>query len=165
MALVLTQNLWVPGPTALPPEAVAAMTQAVFDHRSSEFHLLYKQLQGSLQHAQGIEDPCLFVVGGGTAAMEAAVLNFSDPGDTVAVIVNGCFALRFVELAKRHDRQVKVFTQQVGTPFLTEDLATLLKRCGTERAVFVVVNETCSGMRNDLGLIAGLVHALNPRRS
>ena len=111
MALLLTQNLRVPGRTPLPPQAVEAMAQPVVDHRSSEFHHLYRQLQESLQRALVIEYPCLFVVGGGTAAMEAAVLNFSDPGETVAIIVNGYFAGRFVELAKRHGRKVTVFTE------------------------------------------------------
>ncbi len=83
------QNLRVPGPTPLPPQVREALACQVMDHRGPEFHCLYEELQLGLQTALRTREPSLLVPGGGTAAMEAALVNLCAPGDHAAFSCSG----------------------------------------------------------------------------
>lgn len=48
----------------------------------------------------------VFITGSGTAAMEAAILNFATPSDLTTVINGGAFGQRFVDILDRHRRRV-----------------------------------------------------------
>ena len=76
--------------------------------RNEPFSTVYREceerLLRTLNAPQGAR--AAFITGSGTAAMEAAVLNFTRVGEPIATINGGTFGQRFVDIAKLHGRQV-----------------------------------------------------------
>jgi alanine-glyoxylate transaminase / serine-glyoxylate transaminase / serine-pyruvate transaminase len=97
------------------------------------------------------------ISGTGSASMEAAVVNFVEPGCKVLVLVNGVFGERLAEMARRYGGDVAVITRPWGEVFTPEKGETELQRRPAQ-VVAVVHAETSTGALQPLEDIIHLVH-------
>ena len=67
--------LMTPGPTPVPPEVFAAMSQPIVHHRTKDFRLLLDRLLDRLQAVHRTENDLLLFAASGTGGMDGAVAN------------------------------------------------------------------------------------------
>ena len=146
-------TFFLPGPTEVRPEVLAAMQQPMIAHRTPEFEALFARLQEGLRELFGTRRP-IFIAGcSGTGMMEAAV-RCARPGRVLS-LVNGAFSSRFAEIARRCAREVDVIEAPPGA---TVPLDVVRQQLRSERysALTVVHSETSTGALTDLRTIGEL---------
>jgi alanine-glyoxylate transaminase/serine-glyoxylate transaminase/serine-pyruvate transaminase len=109
-----------------------------------------------LRYAWQTDNPLTIAISGtGSAAMESALANASEPGDRVLVGVAGYFGRRMVDMAQRYGGDVRCLETPWGTAFTLDAL-----RAGMEAhrpAVLALVHaETSTGARQPLEGVAEL---------
>src|SRR5665811_821522 len=87
--------IYGPGPSMVDPRAYEAMSQPITGLRDPWFLSIIGEIQAGLRGVFGTENQKTFVIpGSGSAAMEAAVTNFVQPGSKFGVFAAGHFADR-----------------------------------------------------------------------
>ena len=140
-----------PGPCNPYPEVMEAFARPVLGHLDPEFIELMDEVGDRLRAVFRTENRLTFAVSGtGSAGMEAAVVNFVGPGDTVVIGVNGVFGGRLCDVAERCGAEVVRVDAPWGTPI---DPQTLLDAHPSPAMIVVVHAETSTGVRNDLATL------------
>ena len=104
-----------PGPSPVHERILQALARPTVGHLDPQFLALMDEVNAGLRTAFGTRNPMTFPVSGtGSAAMEAALANVVEPGDTVIVGVNGVFGGRLVEMARRMGAQVVTVEAEWG---------------------------------------------------
>ncbi len=137
-----------PGPCNPYPEVIEAFTRPVLGHLDPEFIPLLDETGQRLRQAFGTTNALTFPVSGtGSAGMEAAFVNFIEPGDTVVVGVNGVFGGRMCDVAARAGAEVV----RVDAPWgAAVDPQQLLDAHSNPKIIAVVHAETSTGVRNNI---------------
>jgi len=148
-----TKILFTPGPVMMDPEIIKTAAVQIPYSRTVDFSQLVLRAEAAmislLNAPKGSR--VVFITGSGTAAMEAAVLNFIHPGQSVAVVDGGTFGHRFVEICERH--QVPMQRLQVDRDPLT-DGRVLGKARPPVAALLINGHETSIGHLYDLAATA-----------
>jgi aspartate aminotransferase-like enzyme len=152
-------RLFTPGPTPLVPAAQFAMAAADIHHRTPEFRALFSRTLAKLQQFVGTSNEVIALTSSGTGAMEAAVVNFTSPGDKVLVLTAGKFGERWSALTKTYGLDITTVTRPYGETFVLDEIKAALTP--EIRAVFVQATETSTGIRHDISAIAKLTRASN----
>ncbi|MDI2586579.1 alanine--glyoxylate aminotransferase family protein [Psychrobacillus sp. NEAU-3TGS] len=146
-----------PGPTPIPKKVELAMAQDMISHRTEEFVKLYRQTTARVKPIFGTKQDILLLPSGGTAALEAAVVNTVSPGDEVVIITVGAFGDYFVSICEKHGLQVHKLEKEWGEACTKEDLIDFLKPLSNVKAVFATYNETSTGILNPIEQLAEAV--------
>lgn len=148
-----------PGPGNPYPEAVLAFGRPLLGHLDPDFIALLDEVNDRLRAIWRTENALTFPVSGtGSAGMEAAFVNFVEPGDVVVVGVNGVFGTRMCDVAARCGAEVVAVEAPWGRAL---DPQQLLDAHPSPKVIAVVHAETSTGVRNDVGcLSAGAGDAL-----
>ncbi|WP_077617947.1 pyridoxal-phosphate-dependent aminotransferase family protein [Bacillus sinesaloumensis] len=147
-----------PGPTPIPKKVELAMSQDMFSHRTEEFVNLYRDVTERVKPFFGTNQDILLLPSGGTAALEAAVVNTVAPGEEVVVITVGAFGDYFVSICEKYGLQVHKLEKKWGEACTKEDLEAFLKPLSNIKAVFATYNETSTGILNPIEQLAEVVH-------
>ncbi len=99
----------------------------------------------------------LTITGAGTAAMECAIDNLAEPGDTVVCCVHGFFGLRMQAMLERANVDLHVVTSPWGQPTSLENLEKTLKTLPKVDLVTVVHGETSTGVKQDIRALSEIV--------
>ncbi|XP_047933335.1 alanine--glyoxylate aminotransferase isoform X2 [Anser cygnoides] len=101
--LAVPQRLLLgPGPSNVPPRILAAGGRQLLGHMHPEMLQVMDEIKAGIQYAfQTRNRLTLAVSGTGHCAMEAALLNLLERGDTVLVAVNGIWGQRAADIAGR----------------------------------------------------------------
>lgn len=157
------QRLFIPGPTDVLPEVMAAQTIPMIGHRSDEFEALYAKVQQQLRDLFFTTVRVYVVAASGSALHEASIRNAVR--DRVINFVNGAFSQRWHEAAKGCDKR----TIRVDVPWNTAVkpgvVAEALEKAlaeGPVDAITVVHNETSTGVVSPVGEIAAVVRQISP---
>src|ERR1700694_2469192 len=143
-----------PGPTPVPPEVLAAMSQPVIHHRGPDFKRVYKQILERLPQIFRTENDVLLYTASGTGALESALANLCSPGDRVVVVSHGYFGERWAEMAETYGCDLDHLRYDWGETPAAGDLASRLRELGGASAVFVTQSETSTGVVVDLRALA-----------
>jgi aspartate aminotransferase-like enzyme len=153
------QMLMIPGPTPVPESALLALAKQPIGHRSREFSIMMAEVTANLKWLHQTQNDVLMITGSGTAAMEAAMINFLSPGNRILVGCNGKFGDRWAEVGEIFGLEVDRITAEWGKsldPWLfKQTLASDTKK--EIKAVVITHSETSTGVLNDLEAIAGYV--------
>ncbi len=149
-------NLRTPGPTPCPPEVLAALSGQMINHRGPEFRELITTATERLKQLYQTNSDVLILTASGTGGLEAAVVNFINPGDKVLVLSIGSFGDRFAQIAQTYGADVNKIAYEWGTAANPEDVERALRADPAIKAVFVTHNETSTGVTNDVQAIAGI---------
>ncbi|ALC90634.1 class V aminotransferase [Bacillus sp. FJAT-18017] len=147
-----------PGPTPIPKKVELAMAQDMISHRTEEFVQLYRETTQRVKTVFGTQQEILLLPSGGTAALEAAVVNTVSPGDEVVVVTVGAFGDYFVSICEKNGLKVHKLAQNWGEACTKEDLIEFLKPLSNIKAVFATYNETSTGILNPIKQLAEAVH-------
>lgn len=141
--------LMCPGPSEVHPEVLLSMAKPIISHVDPNFFLLLDQLQGQLKTIFQTENPCMLLPGTGSSGMEAALINFLDPGEKVLVGVIGHFGDRIRIIAERIGCDVKVVSAPDGKALDPNDVEMAIK--GFSPKLFACVHaETSTGVLQPL---------------
>jgi aspartate aminotransferase-like enzyme len=157
------QRLFIPGPTDVLPEVLAAQTAPMIGHRSDEFEALFAKCEGQLQRLFETRSRVYIVAASGSGFQEAAIRNCV--GGRVVCFVNGAFSQRWHDVAVGCDKQVTRVDVEWNTAVKPQIVADALRKAlqeGPVDAVTVVHNETSTGVRSPVGEIAAVVRQLSP---
>jgi aspartate aminotransferase-like enzyme len=153
----MSTNFRLPGPTPLPPSVIAALGKEMIPHRGPEFRALFGQTLKMARDAHRTDGDVLIWAATGSAGWEVATVNLLSPGDPVLAVSNGDFGERFARVGARLGLDVRRLEVPWGEPVLAGLLRQALERHPDVKAVFLVHNETSTGVTNPLQELAGVV--------
>jgi aspartate aminotransferase-like enzyme len=146
--------LFTPGPTTVPPQVLAALSEPVVHHRGSDFRPIFSECLGRLKEIFRTSSDVLLFTASGTGAMESAVANLCSPGNKVIVVSAGSFGERWVQIAERYGCEVVAVRYEWGEAPSADDVASTLAETSA-RAVFLTHSETSTGVVADVQALAG----------
>lgn len=148
-------KFFVPGPTDVRPDVLAAMSRPMIAHRGPEFEALFARIQTGLQAVFRTQRPVYVSTSSATGLMEAAIR--CAPGGRILALVNGGFSERFAKIADMCGRECDRYDVPAGS---AHDVAEVERRLSGARyaAVTVVHSETSTGALNDVRAISDAAH-------
>src|SRR6476660_9491176 len=148
-------TFFLPGPTEVREEIMAAMNRPMLPHRGPQFEDLFCRLQERLRPVFMTDRPVYISSSSATGMMEAAI-RCAPPG-RVLCLVNGAFSERFAHIASMCGRDVDRYDVAWGQvhaiPQLDERLS--MRKYS---AITVVHSETSTGALNDVRAVSDCAH-------
>ena len=152
-----TRLLLGPGPSNVDPRVLRAMATPLIGHLDPEFIKIMDDVKQLLQYAFQTENYLTLPVSGtGSAAMEAALVNAIEPGDSVLVCVAGLFAERMCDIVERCQGKLIRIDAEWGRPIDPSQVEAVLKQSKV-KIVAIVHAETSTGVLqplDDIGRLA-----------
>jgi len=149
--------LFSPGPTHLPDEVRQKLAIEPPHHRSEAFRSFFVPALHSLKRLFQTQGEVAVLTCSGSGAMEAAVVNFTSPGDEVLVIEGGKFGRRWVDICRRFSCRVTVLSLPMGQICDLEELTKYIVSAKNFKAVFLTQTETSSGSLFDIPKMIALI--------
>jgi aspartate aminotransferase-like enzyme len=152
-------RLFIPGPTDVDPEILAAQAQPMIGHRSQAFAELFGRIQPKLRRVFATQSRVFVTASSGSGLQEAAVRNCV--ARRLLVCVNGAFSERWYEVAVANG----VAADRIDAPWgqaITPEMIELAVSRTDYDAIAVVHNESSTGLENPVVAIAAAAHAAHP---
>ncbi len=143
------RTLLTPGPTAVPPQVLAALAEPVVHHRSPDFKALFARVQERLRAVFRTGNEVLVFTSSGTGGFESAVVNLLSPGERVLAVSSGAFGERWQKMAAAYGCEVRDLTFAWGDTPQPEEIERAAAESGAS-VVFLVHSETSTGVVLDL---------------
>src|SRR6476469_6013932 len=105
-------TFFLPGPTEVRQDVLAAMMQPMIAHRGSAFEQLFERLQHGLRPLFMTERPVYINSASATGMMESAIR--CAPTGRLLCLVNGAFSERFAHIASMCGRDVDRYAVAEG---------------------------------------------------
>ena len=135
-----------PGPSAVHPRVLRAMSTPLIGHLDPMFLGVMNDIQTLLRRVFSTTNPFTIAVPGtGSAGMEAAIVNVIEPGDSVVVGINGVFGTRLATIIERCGGNVIRIEVPWGQVFEPDFIVSALEQSGPVKAVVLVQAETSTG--------------------
>ena len=151
MALIDAGRFWLPGPTEVHAEVLAAQVRPMIAHRGPDAIALMERLQPGLRAVFGTARPVIVATASASALMEAAVRN--GVRRRLLAVVNGDFSARFAEIARGCGLEVDVLEVAWGEAVDPEAVRDRVRRGGID-AVSLAHSETSTGVLNPVDAVA-----------
>jgi aspartate aminotransferase-like enzyme len=149
--------LLTPGPTPLPPSISLSMAEPIIHHRTPQFQAILKEAGDGLKYVFQTDNDCFILASSGTGAMEAAVVNFLSPGDSVICIEGGKFGERWREICQSYGVKAEVIKVTWGEAVDPKEVQKILKANPAVKAVYATLCETSTGVVNDIEALGKIV--------
>ncbi len=145
-----------PGPSDVPQRVLQAMAAPCIGHLDPYFLNVMNEAQELLRFLFQTENRLTIPVSGtGSAGMETCLVNLIEPGDEVAVCINGVFGVRMADIVERLGGELKRIKGEWGRAMDPAAVREALK--GRSPKLLAVVHaETSTGVCNPLGPLADL---------
>jgi aspartate aminotransferase-like enzyme len=149
-------TFFLPGPTEVRPEVLAAMTRPMISHRGKTFEELFERLQAGLQPVFRTRRPVYISSSSATGLMEAAIR--CAPDGPLLCLVGGAFGERFLRIAHACEREADAIEVPLGATF---DLDVVETQLNARRysALTVVHSESSTGVLTDIAAVAALARS------
>jgi len=157
------QRLFIPGPTDVLPDVLAAQTAPMIGHRSDEFEALFARCEEGLKRLYSTESRVFIVAASGSGMQEAAMRNAVQR--RVLCFVNGAFSERWYNVAIGCDKDAVRADIAWNTAVKPEQVVEALQAAlvaGPVEAITVVHNETSTGVTSPVAAIAAAVREISP---
>jgi len=150
--------LFGPGPTMVDPRVYEAISKPIVGHLDPYFIQVMGDVQQMVKAAYGTTDGATLVISGtGSAGMEAAVTNFTEPGTKFAIFANGYFSDRLTEMAKRNGAEVVRYEKAWGETYNDDEAREFIHR-EKPKVVGYVHAETSTGALQSGRAICAAAH-------
>lgn len=111
------RTLMGPGPSDIHPRVYRAMMAPVVGYLDNSYTNVMDDVQNGLRYLFQTSNTHTFAVSGtGSAAMETALVNLTEPGETVLIPTNGYFGQRLGEIVERIGGNVVTVSAPWGEP-------------------------------------------------
>ena len=147
-------RFFLPGPTDVHPDVLAAMQHAMIGHRSSAMERLLQGLEQPLARLFRTSRTVLVGTTSATGFMEMAVRN--GVRQRALSLVNGSFSERFAKLVGACGKECIRHDVPLGCAVEPDMLRDALRRTPVD-AVTVVHSETSTGVLQDVAALAAVV--------
>jgi aspartate aminotransferase-like enzyme len=148
-------RFFLPGPTDVRPEILAAMAQPMIAHRGVAFEEMFARIQAGLRHVFRTKRPVYVGSSSATGMMEAAIR--CAPSGPILSLVNGAFSERFARIAAACARETDVIEVPLGQTFRFGEVEARLAE-KHYAALTVVHSETSTGVVTDVHAVSDLAH-------
>lgn len=155
-----TTRLWIPGPTFVRPEILAAGARETIGHRGSKMRDLLASIDGRLKTLFGTKQNVMVLTASGSAAWEAAIR--CGVLETWCVATNGAFSERWARTGHDCGRKTVELTHEWGDGLHPAAVGEWLQDHKSLEAVAFVQNETSTGAFSDVGAVAQVVRKRHP---
>lgn len=152
-------HLFIPGPTDVAPEILAAQNRPMIGHRSQAFYDLFGGLQPRLKQLFQTGHRVYISASSGSGLQEAAVRNCVS--QRLLMCVCGAFGERWYEVALANSVPTDRLDAEWGQPNTPEQVEAALARADYD-ALAIVHNETSTGVENPVEAIIQRARAANP---
>lgn len=152
-------RLFIPGPTDVHPDVLAAQDRPMIGHRGADFEALFARLQPKLRRVFCTASRVYVSTSSGTGLQEAAMRN--GVARKVLCGVNGAFSQRWYEVAVANGKDAVRLDVEWGKAIKPEMIDAHLAT-GDFDAVAVVHNETSTGVASPVEAIAALLRDRYP---
>ncbi|MDX1521472.1 MAG: alanine--glyoxylate aminotransferase family protein [Anaerolineae bacterium] len=147
-----------PGPSMVHPRVLRAMAHPLVGHMDPQFLQIMAEIQELLRYVYQTKNKLTIPVSGtGSAAMEAAVCNFIEPGDVIVIGINGYFGHRLADMAERYGATVRPIEKPWGEVFSPDEIEAELKK-GPAKMVGLIHAETSTGAMQPMEDMAEVIH-------
>lgn len=147
-------RFFLPGPTEVHPDVLAAQTRPMTGHRGAQAQAFMGTIHERLQRIFLTERPVFVATCSATGLMEAAVRNAGR--QRILSLVNGAFSGRFADIARACGFDVDTVDVPWGEAHGPDDVREKLSE-GSYDAVTMVHSETSTGVLNDIASLASAV--------
>jgi len=147
-------RFFLPGPTDVHPEVLAAMQRAMIGHRSGAMEQLLAAIEGPLARLFRTSRTVLVGTTSATGFMEMAVRN--GVRHRALSLVNGSFSERFANLVRACGKECVRLDVPLGCAVEADMLRDALRRTPVD-AVTLVHSETSTGVLQDVEALAAVV--------
>uniref|UniRef100_A0A674MEY5 Alanine--glyoxylate aminotransferase n=1 Tax=Takifugu rubripes TaxID=31033 RepID=A0A674MEY5_TAKRU len=121
--------LFGPGPSNVPPRILAAGAKPIIGHMHSEMFEVMDDIKEGIRYAfQTQNNMTISMSGSGHAAMECAVFNTVEPGESVLVAINGIWGERVAEIAERSGAKVHRLVKAPGGYFSNKEIEQAMQK-------------------------------------
>ncbi len=148
-----------PGPSMVDPQVYLAMASPTIGYMDPAMFAALEDVQELLRYAFGTQNEFTITISGtGSAAMEAAVLNFVEPGTKVAIFANGFFSERLTEMCRRQQAEIVRLEKPWGEIFSETEAREFIAKHAPQIVAFVHA-ETSTGALQPPKAICDAAHA------
>jgi aspartate aminotransferase-like enzyme len=142
--------IMAPGPTEVPAEVLVEAAKPVIHHRTPQYRKILTEVVDGMKYVLGTENNVYVIGASGTGAMEMAVANTVNAGDKIIVASIGVFGDRWEAIAKVYGANIVKIAAEWGTAVKPAELKKALDENPDAVAVFTTLNETSTGVYNDI---------------
>ena len=135
----------LPGPTNVPNRVMNALVAPIINHRSDDFHVLYKTIVEKTQKVFQTNGDIILLTTSGTGVVEASVINVIRKGDKAIIPVNGEFGMRLADLIDNWGGQAIRINAPFGENPPFERIEETFDKNKDVKAIYAVYNETSTG--------------------
>ncbi|MCF8260635.1 MAG: alanine--glyoxylate aminotransferase family protein [Melioribacteraceae bacterium] len=144
-----------PGPSNIHPRVLEAQSRLTIGHLDPKFVELMDEIKALLQYAFQTDNEVTFPVSApGSTGMETCLVNLIEPGEQVAVCVNGVFGGRMKSIIERCGGIPIVIEDEWGTAVTTSKVEQTLAQNPEVKILAFVHAETSTGARSDAKIIS-----------
>jgi aspartate aminotransferase-like enzyme len=161
LSITFASRFFLPGPTAVHPAVLAAMTRPMIGHRGGALPVMLSEADPILRRVFGTARPVYVSTSSATGLMEAAVRN--GVRRRALSLVNGAFSGRYRDLVRDCGREVETYEVAWGEAHEPEELHRRLLDGGFD-AVTLAHSETSTGVLNPLPALADAIRAAERAR-
>ena len=148
-----------PGPSTVAPLVLRAMSTPLVGHLDPQFLAIMDEVQQLLRFVfQTTNELTIPISGTGSAAMEAALCNFIEPGDRVLVAIKGYFGGRMFEMAGRYGALVDKIERPWGEVFTPEEIEAALRGKNYKLLAIVHAETSTGAWQPQIAEIAAAAH-------
>jgi aspartate aminotransferase-like enzyme len=156
------ERLLTPGPTMIPLEVLQAMNVPMLHHRSEAFKKELRKACEGMRWLLGWDSDPIFLACSGTGAMEAALLNTCQPGDSVITVNGGAFGGRWAKIAQRLGITPHEISVEWGAAVTVEQVRDALAKHPQARAFCVQHSETSTTVLHPVEEVLRVVKSTCP---
>jgi len=142
--------LMIPGPNEPYPEILETLPRLVYPHYSNEWEEIYIDTCNKLKKIFQTNNDVLIFPGSGASAIGWLVSNIVEKGDKIINIKNGFFGELLERKIKICGGEVINVETEFGKSIKPEELEGKVLKNKDAKAIFVVQNETSSGVLNPI---------------
>lgn len=154
---MMKYRLVTPGPAMVPAETLLELAKPVRHHRTAENKALIAEAMDLLKKVMMTSNDVVILTSSGTGAMETAVANFIQPGDTAIAIVAGKWGERWAELCKSFGANLVTLTAEYGKVVTPDQLAAALNQHPKTVAVYATLCDTSTAVAHDIEAMGRIV--------
>ncbi|XP_008592886.1 PREDICTED: serine--pyruvate aminotransferase [Galeopterus variegatus] len=112
-----------PGPSNLTPRVLAASGLQIIGHMHKEMFQVMDEIKQGIQYVFQTKNPLtLAISGSGHCALEAALINLLEPGDSFLVGANGIWGQRAVDIGERIGAHVHPMIKDPGYHYTLQEV-------------------------------------------
>ncbi|MGI6485482.1 MAG: pyridoxal-phosphate-dependent aminotransferase family protein [Tepidanaerobacteraceae bacterium] len=146
--------LMIPGPCDIEEDVLLEMSKQVVAHYGEDWVEVYNETRNLLKRLLNTTGEVFIANGSGHLAIEAMLTALGEKGEEIALVENGHFSHRMVELLESYRLKPKIMPVEWGHIATPEQVENFLKQNNDVKSLVVVHSETSTGALNPIKEIA-----------